>query len=68
MITLPKELEDRLDSVAKSIGRTKDECATEAILEFIEDEEDSRIAVERLKRNEPTISLEEIERELGLAD
>ncbi|HWZ31916.1 MAG TPA: DUF6290 family protein [Bryobacteraceae bacterium] len=70
MITLqlPKEVEDRLDAIAQSTGRTKDECAAEAILEFIEDEEDYRIAVERLKRNEPTISLEEIKRELGLED
>lgn len=68
MITLPKELEDRLDSLAKSLGRTKDECAREAIIEFIEDEEDYRIAVERLKRNEPTIPLEEVKRRLGLDD
>lgn len=68
MIVVPKELEDRLAEIAESSGRTKDECAAEAILEFIEDKEDYRIAVERLKRNEPTIPLEEIERELGLAD
>ena len=68
MITRPKELEDRLDSLAKTRGRTKDECAREAILEFIEDEEDYRIAVERLKRNEPTIPLEAVKRRFGLDD
>ena len=66
MISVPKELEDRLDVIAQSIGRTKDECATDAILEFIEDEEDYRIAVERLKRNEPTIPFDVVKRELGI--
>ena len=68
MITVPPELEARLDAVAQRIGRTKEECAIDAILEFLEDEEDYQDAVERLKRNEPTIPLEEIERELGLED
>ncbi len=68
MITLPKPVEDRLDSIAQRTGRTKEECATEAIVEFIESEEDYEVAVERLKRNEPWIPLEEVKRRLGLAD
>jgi RHH-type rel operon transcriptional repressor/antitoxin RelB len=66
MITLPKELEDRLDSIARITGRTKEECARDAIIEFIEEAEDYQIAVERLKRNEPTIPLEEVKRRLAL--
>ncbi len=66
MITLPKQVEDRLDSIAQRTGRTKDECATEAIMEFIESEEDYQVAVERIKRNEPRIPLEEVKRRLGL--
>jgi RHH-type rel operon transcriptional repressor/antitoxin RelB len=68
MITVPPEIEARLDAVAQRIGRTKEQCALDAILEFIEDEEDYQIAVERLMRNEPTISLEEAKRRLGLED
>jgi RHH-type rel operon transcriptional repressor/antitoxin RelB len=68
MVTVPKELEDRLNEVAQRLGRTKEQCAIDAILEFIEDEEDYQIAVERLKRNEPTIPLEEVKRRLGLED
>jgi RHH-type rel operon transcriptional repressor/antitoxin RelB len=70
MITLqlPKDIEERLASIAQREGLTPDDCAAQAILDFIEDEEDYQIAVERLKRNEPTIPLEEVKRRLGLED
>jgi len=68
MIALPKEVEDRTDSIAQRSGRTKEECATTAIMEFIESEEDYEVAVERLKRNEPRIPLEQVKRRLGLDD
>jgi RHH-type transcriptional regulator, rel operon repressor / antitoxin RelB len=66
MITVPKQIEDRLDSIAQRIGRTKEGCTTEAIMDFIESEEDYQVAVERIKRNEPAIPLEEVKRRLGL--
>jgi len=68
MITVPKDLEDRLDEIAQRLGRTKDQCAIEAIAEFVEEDEDYRIAIERLKRDEPGIPLEEVKRRLGLDD
>jgi RHH-type transcriptional regulator, rel operon repressor / antitoxin RelB len=67
-LQIPKEIEDRLESVAQRTGRSKDECAREAIAEFVESEEDYLVAVERLKQNHPGIPLEEVERRLGLAD
>jgi RHH-type rel operon transcriptional repressor/antitoxin RelB len=67
-LELPSNIEDRLDTIANSTGRTKQDCAVAAIASFVESEEDYQIAVERLKRNQPGIPLEEVERRLGLAD
>jgi RHH-type rel operon transcriptional repressor/antitoxin RelB len=67
-LELPKDIEDRLETIAKTTGRTKQDCAAAAIVNFVESEEDYHVAVERLKRNQPGIPLEEVERRLGLAD
>ena len=68
MISVPPEVEDRLNAIARRAGRTKDDCAMEALLDFIETQEDYEIAAERLKRNEPSIPLEDVKRRLGLED
>jgi RHH-type transcriptional regulator, rel operon repressor / antitoxin RelB len=65
-IRLDKVTEDRLASLAHKTGRTKTYYAREAILEHIQDLEDTYLAVERLRANEPTYSAEEVKRELGL--
>jgi hypothetical protein len=57
--------------IANSTGRTKQDCASAAIVNFVEseqDDDDYQVAVERLKRNQPGIPLEDVERRLGLAD
>ena len=36
-VKLPPEMEQRLEAVAKKVGRTKDEVALEAIVEEIRD-------------------------------
>ena len=64
-LRLPKEIEDRLDALAKSTGRTKSYYARAAILEFMEDLEDSQAAIESLKEDDGVrIPLSEIIREL----
>ncbi len=71
-IRLPEEIESRLEALAKATGRTKTFYAREAIIEHIEDLEDIYLAeqvLERIRRGEErTYTLEEVERELGLAD
>ncbi len=67
-LELSKDVEDRLATIAHKTGRTKQDCAAAAIVNFIESEEDYQVALERLKRNQPGIPLEEVERRLGLAD
>lgn len=64
-IRLPVSVEERLGALATKTGRTKTYYAREAILEFIEDMEDTYLALERLK-NPSYLTLEEVEAELGL--
>jgi RHH-type rel operon transcriptional repressor/antitoxin RelB len=71
-IRLPAEVENRLDALAKMTGRTKTFYAREAILEYLDDLEDLYLAEQRLldirSGKTRTYSLEEVEKELGLAD
>lgn len=69
-VRLPKDIEDRLDILAKSTGRTKAYYVREAIEQKLEDIEDIYMAQQVLERiragEEEVISLEQMERELGL--
>ena len=71
-IRLPAEIEERLERLARATGRTKTSLAREAILEHLEDQEDLHLAEQRLNDNRAgrsrTYTLQEVERELGLAD
>ena len=73
-IRLPTDIEDRLDRLAKATGRTKVFYARQAIVEHLGDLEDLYLAERRLddlragKSRTCTYTLEEVERELGLAD
>lgn len=66
-IRLEPELEAKLERLAKKTGRSKSYYAREAIRRFLEDREDYLLGIAVLERNEPTISLDELERRLGLA-
>ena len=65
-IRLPDEIEERLNNLASETGRTKTALAREAILEYIDDLEDYYLAEARARLNRKAISLEEVERKLGL--
>ena len=67
-IRLPENIETRLGLLAQETGLTKTALAREAILEHLDDLEDLDLAQARARKNRKTISLEEVERELGLAD
>ena len=71
-LRLPSDIEMRLDALAKSTGRTKTFYAREAILEYLDDLEDAYLAQSRLADlhagRSSTISLDEVERRLGLAN
>ena len=69
-VRLDKELEERLERLAKTTGRTKTFYAREAIEAHLEDLEDFYLAQERLRdfRSEDAIPLADLKVELGLDD
>lgn len=71
-IHLPTEIEQRLDHLAASTGRSRDFYVTEAVIEHLQDLEDLYLAEQRLLDNRAgksgTLTLDDVERELGLED
>jgi RHH-type rel operon transcriptional repressor/antitoxin RelB len=71
-VRLPGDVEARLQNLAALTGRTKTYYVTEAILEHLDDLEDLYLAEKRLldirAGRSKTYTLEEVERDLGLAD
>jgi RHH-type transcriptional regulator, rel operon repressor / antitoxin RelB len=65
-LRLPPEIEKRLDALARKTGRTKSYYAREAILRHIEDIEDFHLATRRMKRGGKRVTLDQLERDLGL--
>lgn len=65
-IRLEPQLDKRLNRLAKRTGRTKSYYAREAIRQFLEDREDYLDALAVLERSEPTYTLDEVRKELGL--
>ena len=67
-VRLPEKLEHKLDDLATQTGRTKSFYVRKAVEEFLEDHEDYLIALARLEKRNPRLSLKELEKELGLDD
>lgn len=71
-VSLPEDLEARLEELARRTGRTKEFYVREAILEHLKDLEDYYTAAETLERirkgEERVYSLDEVERRLDLED
>jgi RHH-type rel operon transcriptional repressor/antitoxin RelB len=63
-IRLPRDIEDRLEKLARRTGRTKTFYAREAILEYLAEMEDRHLAASRLSRNLKGFPLKEVERHL----
>ena len=71
-IELPDDIEQRLDALAKATGRSKESYLQEAIVEYLGDLEDFYLAEQRLADiravRASTVTLVEVERDLGLAN
>lgn len=71
-LRLPPDIEARLDQLAKRTGRSKSFYAREAILEHLDDLEDTYLAERELEEvragRSTTIPLDEILRTYGLED
>ena len=66
-IRLAPEIMERLELLADKTGRTKSFYAREAILRYLEDMEDTFIAVERLETPTKRWTLAELENDVDLA-
>ena len=65
-IRLDKELEKELDQLAKTRGSNRSAVVREAIIQYLEDNEDLELAKESLSKMSSTKSLKRLRKELGL--
>jgi len=65
-IRLDSELEKALDLLAKARGSNRSALVREAIIRYLEDNEDLELAKESLARTRSTKSLKQLRKELGL--
>ena len=65
-IRLDKELEKELDLLAKSRGSNRSAVIREAIIQYLEDNEDLQLAKESLSKIISSKSLKQLRKELGL--
>lgn len=66
-VRLEPEIMERLKLLADKTGRTKSFYAREAILRYLEDMEDTFIAIERLETPAKRWTLAELENDVDLA-
>lgn len=65
-IRLSKELEHDLDMLAKARGSNRSAVVREAIVQYLEDNEDALLAKQALSEMRSTKSLKRLRQELGL--
>ena len=65
-IRIDKELEKELDLLAKARGSNRSAVVREAIIQFLEDNEDLQLAKESLSKMCSAKSLKQLRKELGL--
>jgi RHH-type rel operon transcriptional repressor/antitoxin RelB len=67
-VRLSDTLEERLSELAKQTHRAKSYYVKQAIQNFLDANEDHLLALSRLEKKNPRITLEEMERRLDLED
>ena len=65
-IRLDKELEKELDLLAKSRGSNRSAVIREAIIQYLEDNEDLQLAKDSQSKMSSTKSLKQLRNELGM--
>jgi predicted transcriptional regulator len=66
-LLIDSAIDDELTELAQATGRDKLSIAREALIEWLEDQEDIRDAEAVIAEGNPSIPLEEVKRNLGLA-
>ena len=64
-IRLPKDISARLEDLAIKTGRTKSFYVKQAIIEFLEEMEDTYIALDRIKNPFKRVSMEKLEKHIN---
>jgi len=67
-IRLEKELEEQIDLLAKVKQSNRSAVVREAVIRYLEDNEDLELARKALAESKGSKSLKELRRELGLDD
>jgi len=67
-VRLPEQLENRLSQLSEETHRSKSYYVKRALEEFLSDREEHLLAIARLEKNNPRITLEEMEKRLDLED
>ena len=67
-VLLEPEIESQFDEAAQQTGESKDSLIRKALLSYLEDLHDARIAEERLRNPGQRIPLSEVVKNLGLDD
>ena len=65
-IRLDKELEKELDLLAKTRGSNRSAVVREAIIQYLEDNEDIQLAKDSLSKMSNTKPLKQLRKELGV--
>lgn len=65
-VRIKPDIEKRLSHLVDVTGRTKSYYVQKALEEFLADEEDYLIALERLHDNRETVSLDDVIKVLGI--
>ncbi len=65
-IRLDKELEKEIDLLARAQGSNRSAVVREAIIQYLEDNEDLQLAKESLSKMGGSKSLKQLRKELGL--
>ncbi len=65
-VRLPDDIEKRLNALAQKTGRTKTYYVREAVVDHIDDLEETYLAIERLEKPAKRWSLEDLEQEIDL--
>ena len=65
-IRLEKDLEQEIDLLAKSKGSNRSAIVREAIVRYLEDNEDLELAKQALEETRNSKSLKELRKDLGL--
>lgn len=65
-IRLEKEIEQELDLLAKSKGSNRSAVVREAIVRYLEDNEDLELAKKAISESSGSRSLQDLRKELGL--